>query len=135
MVAFGEQDAYLPYRHLSSYSHTTRETARLYLHPTGAGGWALRDRPRESGLNDVIWTAVCLIQAGRVLDSILTRQPLAEELDQATAHLGIPGNIVPRRRPRQGAGNRPGPVPCPAGSTPVPRKRGRLTPLDELVDI
>jgi hypothetical protein len=105
MAVFGEQEAYLPYRHLSSYSHTTRETAQLYLHPTEAGGWAFRDRPRESGLNDVIWTAVCLIQAGRVLDSILTGQPLTEVLDKATAHLGVPGDIVPRRRPRKGAGS------------------------------
>lgn len=105
MAAFGLQEGYLPYRHLSSYSHTTRETAQLYLHRTGTGGWALRDKPKGSGLNDVIWTAVCLIQAGRVLDSILTGQPLAEELDQATAHLAIPGDIVPRRRPRRGAGN------------------------------
>ncbi|MFC8093615.1 DUF5677 domain-containing protein [Streptomyces sp. NPDC057301] len=49
MAAFGEQDAYLPYRHLSSYSHTTRETAQLYLHRTGRGSWDLRSRPKESG--------------------------------------------------------------------------------------
>jgi hypothetical protein len=103
MAAFGLQEGYLPYRHLSSYSHTTRETAQLYLHPTGTGGWALRDKPRESGLNDVIWTAVCLVQAGRILDSILTGQPLAAELDQATTHLGVSGDIVPRRRPRRSA--------------------------------
>ncbi|MEU3529732.1 hypothetical protein AB0E62_38835 [Streptomyces sp. NPDC038707] len=105
MAAFGEQEGYLPYRHLSSYSHTTRETAQLYLHPTRAGGWELRNKPRESGLNDVIWTAVCLIQAGRILDSILSEQLLAEELDQATAHLGVSGDIVPRRRLRRGAAN------------------------------
>jgi hypothetical protein len=105
MAAFGLQEGYLPYRHLSSYSHTTRETAQLYLHRTGSGGWALRDKPRDSGLNDVIWTAVCLIQAGRILDSILTGQPLTAELDQATVHLGIAGDIVPRRRPHRGAGS------------------------------
>ena len=105
MSAFGLQEGYLPYRHLSSYSHTTRETAQLYLHRTESGGWALRGKPRESGLNDVIWTAVCLIQAGRILDSILTGQPLTESLDRTTAHLGVLGDIVPRRRARRGAGN------------------------------
>ncbi|MFI6658126.1 hypothetical protein ACIBL8_21685 [Streptomyces sp. NPDC050523] len=105
MAAFGLQEGYLPYRHLSSYSHTTRETAQLYLHRTETGGWALRDKPRESGLNDVIWTAVCLIQAGRIFDSILGERPLAAELDQVTAHLGVLGDIVPQRRPRRAAGN------------------------------
>ncbi|MEU9187082.1 hypothetical protein AB0D14_21570 [Streptomyces sp. NPDC048484] len=37
MAAFGEQEGYLPYQHLSSYFHTTRETAQLYLHPTRVG--------------------------------------------------------------------------------------------------
>ncbi|GAA2523350.1 hypothetical protein [Streptomyces longisporus] len=74
------------------------------MHPTGTGGWELRNKPRVSGLNDVIWTAVCLIQAGRILDSILAEQPLAAELDQVTAHFGVPEDIVPRRRRRPGAG-------------------------------
>ncbi|WP_328974224.1 hypothetical protein [Streptomyces canus] len=63
------------------------------------GIWALRDKPSESGLNDVIWTAVCLIQAAEILGE----RPLAAELDQATEHLGVPGDIVPRRRPRGSA--------------------------------
>jgi hypothetical protein len=41
----------------------------------------LRDKPRESGLNGVIWAAICLIQVGRALDSILGQ--LTTELDQA----------------------------------------------------
>lgn len=105
MAAFGEQDAYLPYRHLSSYSHTTRETAQLYLHSAASGAWQIRTRPKPSGLNDVIWTAVCLIQSGRIIDSILTGQPLAERLNQATAHLGLSDNIVPTRRSRGDRGN------------------------------
>ncbi|MEG3627500.1 hypothetical protein [Streptomyces poriticola] len=100
MAAFGEQDAYLPYRHLSSYSHTTRETAQLYLHSAASGAWQIRARPRPSGLNDIIWAAVCLIQSGRIIDSILTDQPLAQPLNEATAHLGLVGDIVPRRRSR-----------------------------------
>jgi hypothetical protein len=60
MAAFRAREGYLPYRHLSSYSHTSRETAQLYLHSTDEGGWELRNQPGGSGLNDVIWTAVWL---------------------------------------------------------------------------
>jgi hypothetical protein len=98
MATFGEQDAYLPFRHLSSYSHTTRETARLYLAASGAH--EIRSRPRLSGPNNIIWTAVCLIQSGRVIDSILTGQPLAESLDEVTASLVLSGDITPTRRSR-----------------------------------
>jgi hypothetical protein len=100
MAAFGAQDAYLPYRHLSSYSHTTRETAQLYLHSAASGTWQIRTRPRPSGLNDIIWAAVCLIQSGKIIDSILTGQPFTQVLNEATGHLGLPGNIVPTRRSR-----------------------------------
>ncbi|HET6357323.1 DUF5677 domain-containing protein [Streptomyces sp.] len=101
MVAYGIPEGYVPYRHLSAYTHTSRETAQLYLAPDGQGGWALRATPRGSGLNDVLWASVCLIQAGRVIDGILTGQPLAQALDEATAHLGLPENILPRRREKR----------------------------------
>jgi hypothetical protein len=103
MAAFGEQAAYLPYRHLSSYCHTTRETAQLYL-SDGGDTWQLRSRPRPSGWNDTIWAAVCLIQAGKVIDSLLAGNPLAGTLDAAVAHLGVPDHIVPRRRTRRSRG-------------------------------
>lgn len=40
------------------------------------------------------WSAVCLIQAGRILDSNLGERLLAAELDQATAHLGVVGEMA-----------------------------------------
>ncbi|MBD3934827.1 hypothetical protein IF129_25105 [Streptomyces chumphonensis] len=98
LTAYGMPEGYVPYRHLSSYTHTSRETARLYLAADGQGGPALRDTPRDSGLNDVLWASVCLIQAGRVMDEILARHPFTQVLDEVSAHLGVPQKLLPQRR-------------------------------------
>jgi hypothetical protein len=97
MTAYGVEEAYLSYRALSAYSHTTRDTGKLYLEAN------LRDRrssPRPpSTYSDVIGTAVSLVQAGQAINRVLTGQPLTQPLQQAARYLGLPDDLTPRRRP------------------------------------
>ena len=105
MTAYGAKPSYLVYRHLSGFSHTTRDTGKLYLEPAGSGPneWQIRNRPRPSGFSDVIGIAVSLVQAGQVINRILTGQPLTQPLQEATQHLGLPDDLVPtRKRARRG---------------------------------
>lgn len=41
------------------------------------------------------------LQARRVIDGLLTGQPLARAQDEATAHLGLPKDILLRRREKR----------------------------------
>lgn len=47
---------------------------------------------------------MCLIQSGRVIDSILIGRLLTEQLNEVTAHLGLPDDIMPTRRSRKDHG-------------------------------
>lgn len=103
MTAYDTRPTYLVYRHLSGFSHTTRDTGTLYLHSTGSGpgDWELRNRPRESEFEDIIGIAVFLMQAGQAVNRILTDHPLTRPLRQATQQLGLPEDLLlTRRSPR-----------------------------------
>ncbi|MET9374900.1 DUF5677 domain-containing protein [Streptomyces sp. NPDC002992] len=99
--AYGVPRLYAAYRYLSAFSHTTRDTATLYVDRGDKGGSTPRDKPRQRDHNEVIWTAGALIQAGRVMDSILSGQPLTKMLDEATAYLGLPEDVLPKRREKR----------------------------------
>ncbi|MFF6772781.1 hypothetical protein ACFY8W_04370 [Streptomyces sp. NPDC012637] len=103
MTAYGAKPSYLVYRHLSGFSHTTRDTGKLYLAPVGSGSneWQIRTRPRPSGFSDVIGVAVSLVQAGQAINRILAGRPLTQPLQEATQHLGLPDDLVPTRRRRR----------------------------------
>jgi hypothetical protein len=97
MKAYGVPDLYVLYRLLCAYSHTTRATAQAYQHLDGDHDPELRETPVDLGDGNVIWTAVCLIQAGRVMDTVLAGQPLTAALEEATTSLGLPEAILPGR--------------------------------------
>jgi len=97
MKAYGAQALYVLYRLLCAYSHTTRATAQAYQHLDGEHDPELRETPVDLGDGNVIWTAVCLIQAGRVMDTVLAGQPLTATLDEATTLMGLPEAILPGR--------------------------------------
>jgi hypothetical protein len=93
MAAAGKPRLYLWYRRLSSFSHTSRDTASMYVLSDDQRHTLLRE-PRQRDSNDVVWTAGLLIEAGRAIDSILTGQPLSQRLSWATNHLDLPPDTM-----------------------------------------
>lgn len=98
VTAYGTPAMYQVYRHLSGYCHTTITTAMSYLHQSEDGILFLRDVPADSGSKpDIIWTPVCLIQAGNAISPMIAGDPLCKVLDTAARDLGLPPGYQPKR--------------------------------------
>ncbi len=97
MKAYGVPDLHVLYRLLCAYSHTTRDSAQAYQDLDGDLGPELRDTPVDLGDGNVIWAAICLIQAGRVMDAVLAGRPLKTLLDEAAISMSLPEDVLPGR--------------------------------------
>lgn len=99
-AAYGNADMYPVYRNLCDYTHASGRTAFGYLEPTGAGTVVLRSSAEHMGSANLIWTTVCLIQAGLTISPMIAGNPLDKILQKAIQDLGIPKELLPRRRPK-----------------------------------
>jgi hypothetical protein len=85
-VAYDARQLYVPFRVLSAYVHPTMVGARTYIDETTVelSSVALGD---DSPF--VIQTAMCLIQATKVINQLLVDGPLRAAISQAEDLLGI----------------------------------------------
>ncbi|GAA1107856.1 DUF5677 domain-containing protein [Kitasatospora arboriphila] len=95
---YGSGDLYPVYSHLSSLSHTTGLTARLYLEQLNDGSVQIRRTAVEIGHADVIQSALALLQAASVVSPLLDGDPMRAAIDQAVADLGLENvQLLPTR--------------------------------------
>ncbi|MFE0457811.1 DUF5677 domain-containing protein [Kitasatospora sp. NPDC058965] len=98
---YGSPDLYPVYAHLSSLSHTTGLTARLYQRELPDGTVQLSRTAPDLGFADVIQLAIALLQAATVVSPMLKGDPMRSAIDRATELLGLQDvQLLP---PRSGA--------------------------------
>ncbi|MFE5797794.1 DUF5677 domain-containing protein [Streptomyces sp. NPDC056503] len=96
---YGSADLYPVYSHLSSLSHTSDLTAKLYLEwPVGTTTPQIRLRAPESGDAFVIHTALALLQTASIVSPLIEGDPMQKAIGQAAADLGLEGaQLLPER--------------------------------------
>jgi hypothetical protein len=84
-IAYNARELYVPFRLMSAYVHPTSIGARAYLGETPG---QLSTSVVTAGTL-IIQTAMCLIQAGKVISKLLEGDPLGDTIAQAETTLGI----------------------------------------------
>jgi hypothetical protein len=97
LSSYGSSALYPVYRTLSSLSHTTVQSAMAYI--TDTGGSASVSLTIDEGTDAaVIWLAVCLIQAGNIVTSLIAGHPMRALLGKAANDLGVTDIALPPTR-------------------------------------
>jgi hypothetical protein len=85
-IRYGARQLYVTFRLLSAYAHPTATGAMAYVdHASGAPASRSTAPTRAS----ILQTALCLAQAGHVINSLLTESPLRASLEQVDRLLGM----------------------------------------------
>jgi hypothetical protein len=93
-VLYNARRLYVTFRLLSTYVHPTSIGAMTYVdQPSGT----LADRATGPTGPNVVQTAMCLIQSGRVINQLLQGDPLRSALTEAEAALGVQVELWERR--------------------------------------
>lgn len=82
---YGAGELYVTFRILSAYAHPTATGAMAYVDQASGTPASRSTSPTRAY---VLQTALCLAQAGRVIDSMLVESPLAEDLGRVDELLG-----------------------------------------------
>jgi Family of unknown function (DUF5677) len=84
-ISYGARQLYVTFRLLSAYAHPTATGALAYF-DQGSGTPATRSTAPTRG--NILQSAICLTQTGRVMSSLLQDSPLGQSLDQVDELLG-----------------------------------------------
>ncbi|WP_329173334.1 DUF5677 domain-containing protein [Streptomyces sp. NBC_01477] len=97
--AYGDSILYPVYRNLSGYTHTTELTAATFVEQDDDGRITVHREERTDRLVDICWMVVPLLQAASVMSPVLTTgKPLKQLVIKACGDLGLPEDLLPRRR-------------------------------------
>lgn len=97
-VAYNALQLYVAFRLMSTYVHPTSVGSRAYFDETSGQLAACATGTAEG--SRIIQTAMCLIQAGKVINQLLEGDPLTEALAKAEAELGIQMALWTPRQPK-----------------------------------
>jgi hypothetical protein len=89
--AYDAQLVYVAYSLLSGQIHPSAQGAMAYVDDVTG----LHSEPRLEAHGSIIHTAVCLIQATKTINRLITGEPLSEAIKQAEHALGVTIDLWP----------------------------------------
>lgn len=84
-IRYGARKLYVTFRLLSAYAHPTSTGALAYFDQASGTPATRSTAPRHA---NIVQSAICLAQTGRVMNSLLQDSPLGKSLDQVDELLG-----------------------------------------------